>query len=195
MWLVPSRRPHNLRRLANAWGAAPAWIRLDDDDPMLGGYSFHPGWTVAVGPRKPLCGVYEEAFETYPDLDWYGFLADDVLPEVNWESLIETAGRDGLAFGDDGINGERHAAHFVLGGDLVREVGFLCLPGLSRIYIDTVWCDIARAKGVYRYRPDVKMPHLHFSNGRALMDATYRKPRRDADRALYEAWRNQEKTE
>jgi len=181
--------------LADAWGSTPAWVRLDSDDPMLGGYPDHPNWIVCVGPRKPLCGVYEEAFEAYPDLDWYGFLADDVLPEGNWESLIETAGRDGLAFGDDGINGEKHAAHFVLGGDLVREIGFLCLPGLSRLYIDTVWCDIARARGVYRYRPDVRMPHLHFSNGRAPMDATYRKPQRDADRALYEAWRNQEKTE
>lgn len=170
----------------------PAWVRLDDDDPMLGGYERPPGWTFAVGPRKPLDGIYAEAFAAMPSLGWYGFLADDVLPRtMNWDRiLIETAGRDGLAFGDDGINGEAHAAHFVLGGDLVRDIGFLCLPGLSRLYIDTVWCDIARDRNVYRYRPDVKMTHLHFSNGRALMDAVYRKPSGDADRRLYEAWRN-----
>ena len=195
MWLVPSRsRPHRLARLIQIGVSQSVIVGLDEDDPMLGGYltlAAPDNWLFEVSPRRPLSGIYNDWFRAMPDLGWYGFLADDVEPETeSWEqALIETAGRDGLAFGDDGINGANHAAHFVLGGDLAREVGFLCLPGLHRLYIDTAWCDIARERGVFRYRPDVKLTHAHFSNHRAFLDATYQKPMRDADRIVYKTWR------
>ena len=72
----------------------------------------------------------------------------------------------------------------------MRSTGWLALPGLDRIYIDTIWCDIARGQGVYRYRPDIKMTHHHFSNRMAMKDAIYRKHRKPEDRALYEEWKN-----
>ena len=64
------------------------------------------------------------------------------------------------------------------------------MSGLHRIFIDTVWNDIAADRGVLRYLPDVRIIHMHFSNRRALMDKIYRKPTKDHDRAVYEAWRN-----
>lgn len=180
--------------------STPAWIRLDQDDPMLEGYKAlaRPGgWTFAVSSRKSLSGVYNEAFEISPNLDWYGFLADDVVPgTIEFDRLlIDAAGKDGLAFGDDGINGERHATHFVLGGDLVRSVGFLALPGLERLFIDTVWCDIARDRGVFCYLPNVQLTHVHFSNGLAPVDRTYRKARKNEDKRRYEYWRNSKNEE
>lgn len=134
-----------------------------------------------------LAALYNEAFQACPDRPWYGVMADDVVPETpGWaEALIETAGNDGLAFGDDRINGSNHATHFVLGGGLVREMGWLALPGLSRLYIDTVWCDLAKTRGVFRYRQDVILRHHHFSNRLAVMDETYRKPDKAADKAIY----------
>lgn len=201
MWLIPSRsRPHRLAETIRACRetgmTTPAVVRLDADDPMLGGYEAldRPrDWAFVVARREPLSAVYNGCFRLLPDLDWYGFLSDDVTPETpGWDRmLISAAGRDGLAFGDDGINGAAHAAHFVLGGDLVRGAGFLSLPGLQRIFIDTVWNDIARHRGTFRYLPGVRMTHRHFSNGKALMDATYRKTGKTADRATYEAWRRQ----
>lgn len=191
MWFVPSRsRPHNLARLARIGVRSPVLVRLDDDDPMLAGYEAPHGWTLEVGPRFPLSALYNDFFAARPDLGWYGFLADDVTPETpGWEeALITAAGKDGLAFGDDGINGERHAAHFVLGGDLVRAVGVLSLPGLERLFIDTFWNVVAQRLAVFRYLPHVRMTHRHFSNRKALMDATYRKPGKENDRAIYEAW-------
>jgi len=195
VWLLPSRsRPQNIVRLVQVEFRSPVMLALDFDDPMLGGYhdlDLPKGWGTMTCGHGPLSELYNCFFATYPSLDWYGFLADDVLPSApDWDrKLIAAAGRDGLAFGDDGINGEKHAPHFVLGGDLVREFGWLALPGLDRIYIDTVWNDIARDRGVMRYLPDVKMPHLHFSNRRALMDVTYRKQNKARDRAIYEEWR------
>ena len=171
----------------------PVCLWLDDDDPMLQGYrdiDLPLGWCFVVAQRTLLSSIYNAVFMAMPDLDWYGFLADDIVPETpNWDGLlIEAVGKDGLAFGNDGINGASFATHFVLGGDLVRSIGWLALPGLDRIYIDTVWNDIAVERGVRRYLPEVKLTHLHFSNRRAMRDKTYKKYNKDRDKSIYEAW-------
>ena len=194
MWIIPSRgRPHNIRRLVAACietgMSTPALLRLDDDDPYLDDYlRIEINWEVVVSKRIPLSEVYNEVYNR--NLDWYGFLADDILPETKrWDRLlVEAAGKDSLAFGEDGINGDTRAVHFVLGGGLVRSIGWLALLGLDRIYIDTVWNDIARRRGVLRFLPEVKLTHLHFSNRRALRDKIYKKYNKARDKSIYEAW-------
>lgn len=167
----------------------PILLRLDEDDPTLGDYKA-PGWNIQIGPRCSLSVIYNDVFRSMPNLDFYGFIADDVVPETHgWDSkLIEAAGNDGMAVpaGGETTGG---CPHFVLGGDLVRSVGWLSLPGLDRLYIDTAWGDIAKARGVYRYLPNVILAHHHFSNGKALMDSTYRKRNKESDKALYEAFK------
>lgn len=198
MWVTLSRsRPGNVARLISACRdtamTTPAAVVLDYDDPMLEGYDtldWPGGWVVMTGPRAPQSDLYNRVLDAYPNLDWYGILADDVVPRtLNWDGrLIEAAGPDGLA----APSGGHHATiapHFCLGGDLVREMGWLSLPGLDRIYIDTAWNDIAKARGVFRHVPDVIVEHLHFSNGKALFDSTYKKHNKPRDKAIYEAWR------
>jgi len=188
MFIVPSRsRPHNVHRLARSTGTPPFLLMLDYNDPLLDGYFPLPrNWQYRINARKSLSEIYNAAFQEFPDLDWYGIFADDVTPETEgWATaLITAAGSDGLAYGDDGIG---MPTHFVLGGDLVRETGWLALPGLQRLYIDTVWADITKAKGVFRYLPDVKVTHRHPSVGKSLMDKTYRKQGKLEDAALYES--------
>jgi len=174
--------------------STPAIVMVDDDDPMIGGYielELPEHWALLIRKRTGLAELYNEFFFSHETQPWYGFLADDVMPVTyGWDQrLIAAAAEDGMAFGDDGINGEKFGTHFVLGGDLVRRVGVLALPGLSRLYIDTVWNDYAKNIGVRRYLAHVKLTHHHFSNGMALMDQTYRKDDRDADRAIYTQWR------
>ena len=163
-----------------------AWVRVDDDDALLGAYRalpLPPGWSLAVGPREPLSGVYNEAYQALR-ADWWGFIADDVVPKTQgWDrALVSVAGNDGMAVPAGGHGG---TPHFVLGGDLPRSTGWLALPGLDRLYIDTVWADIARARGALRHVPEVILRHRHFSNGLALKDATYRKPSAAQDRQIY----------
>jgi len=199
MFTIPTRsRPHRLQTLIDACRKAemstPAAVIVDFDDPMIGAYrdiKLPEKWILLEGQRRKLSTIYNNFFQMFPDLEWYGLLADDVVPTSRAfdAKLIAAAGTKGMAFGDDSINGGNFATHFVLGGDLVRDMGWLALPGLSRIYIDTVWNDVAQDNEVRRYLSRVKMDHHHFSNGKALMDSTYRKPDKEADKALYEAWR------
>ncbi len=190
MWIIPSRgRPQNIERLAKAFQdtevTTPVRLRLDDDDPC--GYVCPAHWEVVTGPRAPLLSqYYNEVFDR--GLDWYGLFADDIVPEtLGWDVLlIEAAGSDGVAFGNDGIG--TRPTHFVVGGHLAREIGWLALPGLDRLYIDTVWNDIAIERNVLRFLPHVKLRHHHFSNRSALMDKTYKKHHKDRDKSIYEAW-------
>ncbi len=200
MWILPSRsRPHNLLRLIDAWyetgASTPVELCMDSDDPCLPqveAINIPSGWKIVVGHRGPLSVIYNAAHERHPDALWYGFIADDVVPLTNgWDiKLIEAAGSDGMAVpaGGETTGG---CPHFVLGGDIVRSMGWLSLPGLDRIYIDTVWGDVAKARGVYREVQDVTLEHRHFSNGKAFIDKTYIKSRKQKDKFIYDNWRQQ----
>lgn len=187
MWVIPTRgRPQNISRLLEAFdktgATTPVLLRLDDDDKL----TYKTPWTIEIGPRLPLSNYYNEAYQKAPDTPWWGFIGDDVVPETpGWDvALIKAAGSDGMA-----VPKGEGTPHFVLGGKLVQSVGWLALPGLDRLYIDTVWHDIAKKRGVLRYCPDVILRHHHFSNGKALFDQTYRKERKAQDKLIYETWR------
>lgn len=198
MWILPSRsRPHNLLRLMDAWrltgASTPLEVCIDTDDPCREQYEkmeLPEGWVVVIGHRGPLSDIYNDAYQRNPDRPWYGFIADDVVPITNgWDvKLIEAAGSDGMAVpaGGETTGG---CPHFVIGGDLVRSIGWLSLPGLDRIYIDTAWGDVAKDRGVYREIQDVTLEHHHFSNGKALIDKTYIKSRKLQDKLIYNNWR------
>lgn len=200
MWVLPSRsRPHNIARLARVWqetGASTSlWLRLDDDDPRLSEYlvlALPEGWTREVGPRRPLGAIYNEAYQRAPERLWWGFIGDDVVPVTQgWDTaLIEAAGDSRMAVpaGGHDQKGTEGAPHFVLGGGLPRVTGWLCLPGLDRLYIDTVWQTYAERRGALVRCPEIVLEHHHFSNRKALRDQTYLKHHKAEDRALYESW-------
>jgi hypothetical protein len=195
MLIIPSRgRPQNLSRLIaaciNTGVSTPAWVRLDEDDESLPQYaalSMPRHWEIVIGPRVPLSEVYNEAYREIPETSHWVFVADDVVPVTQgWDRLlIDIAGTDGMSVPEGGET-TGGCPHFALGGELVRSVGWLALPGLDRIYIDTCWHDIAKRRGVLRPAPGVILEHRHFSNGKALLDSTYRKHNKDNDKAIYE---------
>ena len=198
MWILPSRlRPNNLLRLIDAWArtgaSTPVELCLDLDDSCLPQYDamqIPSGWNLSIGWHGPLSRLYNEVYRRCSHEPWYGFIADDVVPLTNgWDKkLIEAAGSDGMAVPSGGET-TGGCPHFVLGGDLVRSIGWLALPGLDRIYIDTVWLNIAEARGVLRRVPEVILDHRHFSNGKAFMDQTYRKYHKSEDKLIYDNWR------
>ena len=198
MWILPSRsRPNNLLRLIDAWertgASTPVELCLDLDDSCLPQYDamqIPSGWHLSMGWHGPLSRLYNDAYGRHLGATFFGFIADDVVPLTNgWDTrLIEVAGNDGMAVpaGGHDPNG---APHFVLGGDLVRSVGWLSLPGLDRLYIVTVWQKIAESRGVLRRVPNVILEHRHFSIRKAMIDATYLKHRKQQDKSIYDNWR------
>lgn len=198
MFLLPSRgRPASVLRFFTAWKETKAstegvlWIDEDEIDIYAEACgALPPKWVVISAPRASSLGsMINIFFAVFPDEPWYGLIADDLLPSTpHWDTrLIEAAGSDGLAYGDDGITSE-HGTHPVVGGDLVRRLGWLALPGCTRTYIDNALSEVARRAGKLHYLPHVKTEHLHFSNGKSEWDEQYRKPDVAADREIYHKW-------
>lgn len=197
MWCLPSRgRPESVVRFFKAWretgASTPGVLWLDEDDAQkYQGIELPEKWRVTIWPRcESLGATINKFYEMFKSEPWFGMLADDAVPVTSgWDvALIKSAANDGISYCADGINDEKQVGHCVIGGDLARELGWLILPGLTRVYGDNVLTEIGRRKGVLRYLPDVLVEHWHFSTGKSPYDETYAKPYADRDRMIYERW-------
>lgn len=142
--------------------------------------------SVPAGTR--LGGIFEKVFKKYPNEPFYGMIADDVVPETKeWDVTMATLCQpDKIVWGCDGIQNEKLPVHPFIGGDLVRALGWWSAPGLQHWYVDNVWKHLAESLKNGIYLPNLKMTHLHFVNGRAGLDRTYREqPDHTADGRAY----------
>lgn len=210
MIVLPSRnRPDRLKCFIDGYAAtgatAPVYLRLDWDDDLLEAYrqiELPQTWVRVIGPRNKFVGACNELFETHPDLDWYAFMADDVVPRTaGWDArLIEAAGRDKVAWGNDVMQAPK-CTHPFIGGDLMRHVGWFAAPGFLHWYIDTTWEWLANRTQRAVYLPEVVTEHVHFEADGKLYDRTYHERFHDAsgqqvgaraDEARWVAWRDLE---
>lgn len=195
MWILPSLgRPHRLKALAEAT-QSPITVRLHQGDPKLDEYletEWPETWTIRVGPKKTLVQSLNEAFHQSPSEDSYGFIADDCIPRPDhWHETLEEAAKSNLiAYPDDTIHSEKLCTHFCIGGDLVRQMGWLALPTLNHYFIDNVWLTIGRKLDKLRYTPSVTFQHDHPIRNPNLNDSTYTSASRftQKDSQTFQIW-------
>lgn len=185
MWVFATRaRPENCLRFINAWtqtqASSPVYVRIDDCDPKLNQILELPWpkkFSLNVGPRLGLKAALQEMFLKFPDEDWYGFLADDLVPLTkHWDKiLIETAGNCNISYPNDlGKKRKRDLpTHPCVGGDLVRAIGWFGLPATYHYYLDDIYRFIGQnLNNIYRLE-DVIVEHMHYGRGKAEIDETY----------------------
>lgn len=202
MWVLPSLgRPERAHSVAQVARDTRVVLRLHKGDPELKRYmnkSWPNRWRIEVGPNLPLARTLNQMLVKYPRERQYGFLADDTFPTPSsWSQRLSTvAGKGFIAYPDDGIHGEKLCTHHCIGGDLMREVGWWCLPGLNHSFFDTVWWIIGSESGNLRYCPEVRFEHRHFFKG-GEMDSTYEKGQSffDSDKRVFDKWRERTKIE
>ena len=166
------------------------------------------GW-IAVLSKENLgaLGALNKFFECWPSLDWYGFLGDDEFLEEapeEWQSLlVKAAGPWGLAHGYENWNrGNRFQGGAVLGGDLVRAVGYLAVPGLWHGFgFDCAWewmCAPRNRGGGAIAKiaivPEIKVNHKHWMLDETRKDACYEGAlaRHEEDKNKFWDWLNKE---
>lgn len=139
------------------------------------------GWTVECQHKddKSLMDVMNRFVRDYPDLEWYGYIQDDLkFVTRRWDTrLVEAAGNLGIASCNDLWRApKRNTGACVFGGDLVRAWGFWGPPKLQHCYMDDFWEDSGRQCENWKVLMDVITPHRHFANpkNKAPMDATYK---------------------
>lgn len=133
-------------------------------------------WTVHVVPGG-CCGTATEQalHDLCDDLDYVGWLADDLIPETpGWDvKCIEALTGWNVVSTNDGkwapnkLNGAT-----VWSGDLVRAAGYLYAPGLRHFYIDTLWEELGKLMNCWTVLMDVMVRHAHVSYGDDTPDKT-----------------------
>lgn len=170
----------------------PGLIAIDDDQEALyDGVKLPANWTLDVSAKNYFGPKNNDVLARYPNEPFYGSMNDDMLPVTpGWDSILpQAAGRWGVAWADDRLG--KRAGCVAFGGDLIRALGFICAPGLKHFFNDDAHETIARDLGIGKYVPEVVVPHLHFSNGMATVDATYRdRPDHSADFAAFTQWKS-----
>ena len=212
--LVPTRgRPANLARLWQAFAdtcVEPTRLvaLVDNDDPELRGYQDvadrlrdEPFFRMGIGPRLRLGPTLNEAAPKWAARsDAVGFMGDDHLPRtVGWDArylaALDRLGT-GLVYGNDRIQGQALPTQVAMTSDIIQATGHMVPPGLVHLWIDNAWLALGQALDAITYLPDVVVEHLHPIAGRAEWDAGYAEAnaneRSDADRAVFERWRERE---
>lgn len=200
MWSLPTRgRPQSLQRFINAYnntnGTSKVYVRLDNDDPSLEEYKkikLPSTFELIVGERIGLKATMEEMFHKYPNENWYGLAADDLIPKTqHWDQLlVNKAGLRRIAYPNDMGKDPTLPTHPVVGGDLVRAVGWFGHPATYHFYLDNAWKFVGEKLNCITRLDNVIVEHVHYSFKKSPKDQTYldRKPDMKTDGKAFNAW-------
>lgn len=211
--LIPTRnRPESIRIILseyNTWGGGVTdfIIGVDDDDSYLEEYrtivqEFDA--RIFVGPRKRLGPTLNDMAVKYsPDYFALGFIGDDMRPRTkNWDVTVLNALHNlktGFVHGNDGIWGIELATQVFITSDIVDRLGYMVPIGMIHMYLDNFWSDFAREIDRFTYLPEISIEHLHPAWGKGAHDALYAETNNDermnADRVLYEEYKEQRQAE
>jgi hypothetical protein len=202
MWILPTRsRPANCKRFVNAYNetnaTTPVCVRLDECDPdleELKNINWPKTFKIVIGKREGVRSAMNELYENNLDLEWYGFLADDVVPKTPyWDRmLISKAGKRNISYPNDLGKPKKQFLPTIpcVGGDLVRAIGWFGFPATYHFYTDTIWRYIGdHLKNIYRL-DDVVVEHMHFGRGKSDMDIIYQQSqsKMKSDSESYHQW-------
>jgi hypothetical protein len=178
MFICPVRsRPHLLKELLISWNlhsAYPLAVLIGHDDPALDGYldtislyNREATNDVEVFPiiyprtSRGTCSALNYFFRMQPNLGYYGFIGEDCVLQTPNLPLVPLANYFAIAWPNDGFAEANLCTHPVIGGELVRAVGYLALPTLYHSFFDNVWHTIGLNLQVLHYCPAVEYDHNH----------------------------------
>jgi hypothetical protein len=213
-YVVPSRgRPENIKRLAKAFekteARADLWVVIDDNDWERKAYEknaeeYDYGYLIienhSNGMAQPLNKGVEILInrDEFDEYGYFGFMGDDHLPRTPYFdyilSLAIPYGKNGIAWGNDLIQGGNLPTACLMNREIVERLGGMVPPGFKHLYIDNFWMTLGRdINGLY-YKPDVIIEHLHPVARKSEMDEGYARVNSqemyDHDRAIIEEYIN-----
>lgn len=195
MLILPTKgRPQNLKRFVRSYLDTAATLSINVIFDAADAYRYDDiqtpsHWKRISAPAGTRIGeIFNLIFKKYPDEDYYGMVADDIVPQTHlWDIVLrDSCLPDKIAWACDGLQNENLPVHPFIGGELVRKLGWWACPGLKHWYVDNVWKNLANALNCGVYLPNIKMTHLHPANGSAPYDRTYNEqPSHTADEICY----------
>jgi hypothetical protein len=172
-------------------------LAIDDDDPAYGGLAMAGRRVIVVRGPRATCTEWTNRIAEQHGRGYRAFasLGDDHVPVTpGWDTAllaaIDDMGGTGIAYGDDGLQGQFLPTAPVISSDIVAALGWMFYPRIVHVFADNVWLDLGREAGCLRYVPEVRIEHLHYTAGLSRHDQTYadRDPFWAQDEAAYHAW-------
>jgi len=97
-------------------------------------------------------------FNNNPNYDFYFIANDDIIFETPlWDLNLAKKGK--ITYGADGIQNERLCTFPMIDGDIVRALGWLQVPFLTKYSGDQAWMLIGKMLNILEYHPEVKITH------------------------------------
>lgn len=178
--LIPSRnRPEAATEalqsvLTHAYLETDAFILYDEDQEDLYGHIELARSTPKFGSMNACLNHWAVTFAQ--EYDFIGFMGDDHrVRTANFDALlVDSIGdREGIAYGNDLLQGEALPTAVVLSSGIIKALGFMSPPKLKHLFMDNFWLTIGHHLENANYVPEVIIEHLHFVNGKAEQDAGY----------------------
>ncbi len=163
------------------------------------GIELPPGWTMEFLPRNlGLCGALNWAFQKYPDEPWYGLMGDDMVPKTpGWDTkmLAEITPTTMVSSNDNWQAENGRLTVYMVGGDILRALGYWMPPGLWHCYSDDFWEAIGNDFKIWKFLKDVIVETVSPHKGDVVQDETnvIGYSRMAKDRQVFDQWKRNEK--
>lgn len=187
MWLLSSfNRPGNLKRFFAAFhatgGSTPGMVLIDEGDYYSHAQDYAAldlplGWYIRKTKARSQGDKIREVWDDIKACAWFGRIGDDNVPETpGWDRrLVDALDGWGIVSCNDGWQAPKRIADcWVMGGDLVRALGYIFAPGMGHLFVDDLWETIGKDADCWSVLMDVKVDHRHVMRGDANVDATHR---------------------
>jgi hypothetical protein len=161
-------------------GFADLLIAMDEDD--RDGYTFtdyeHEYIKIEVNPRIRMIPTVNLVANKYcNEYKYIGFIGDDHMFRTRgWDKIFLDKLEEmkvGIVYGNDLLQGRELATAGFLTSNIVSTLGYIAIPELIHLYMDTFWMSLGRALGKLEYFEDVTIEHCHFTNGKGTKDDLY----------------------
>jgi hypothetical protein len=194
LWLVPTLRPNNARRLIEAFANTKTLdtteliFIIDHDDPnseqFMEVFLNHDydeyGWLGfnVYESHKGIRNILNGFAIAYRDTRKHiGFMGDDHLPVTpGWDARIEdvlTESPVRMVYTNDLIQGPNLPTLIMMTSNIIKTLGYMIPGAMRHLYIDNVWKSLGESTGIIRYIPDVIIQHLHPVAAKAEWDSHY----------------------
>jgi hypothetical protein len=206
MWLLPSfNRPANLARFFAAFdvtkGSTPGLVLIDAED-YNNNHSDYLAlklpldWHLRVANGRSQGDKIREVWNEISLFSWFGLIGDDNVAETEgWDARLVHAcdGWNIISCNDGWQAPQRLANCWVMGGALVREIGYIFAPGMHHMFVDDMWEIIGREACCWQCHMGVMVRHRHVLRGEAKADATHRQAYGEGPDRMGGYWANDQK--
>lgn len=163
------------------------------------GIDLPPNWTMEFLPRNlGLCGALNWAFEKFPNEPWYGLIGDDMVPKTQgWDArmLAEITPTTMVSCNDNWQAEHGRLTVYMVGGDILRALGYWMPPGMWHCYSDDFWEAIGNDFKIWKFLKDVIVETISPHKGDIAQDDTnvVAYSRMEPDRRVFAEWKRGQK--